>query len=1308
MPILTNEDEIAIRSIFEEDETNVFTYRSRSLIAETISGNEMNFSGFSGDVYSFNRSSADSLTITTLTDQGPNDLRIWASDNGGHISIDGVDSSLPVFFYGDIGNDTFDITSNGNHTIYGRAGDDTLSGSGGNDLITGDEGNDTIAGGAGDDRLYGGWGTDNISAGLGNDLINGGDGNDTLNGDAGTDYLIGGAGDDVLYGGDDDDRLDGNDGNDSLYGGAGNDQMTGLAGEDLLRGGDGDDLMFGGTENDILYGNAGNDDIRGQLGDDILYGGLGDDILFGRDGVDQVFGEDGNDTIVWSYLDVNDTIDGGAGTDTLKIDGDDVSTVDLSALNISGIEIIDLENLNGFEQINELIINLSDIAAISDTNSLQILYGAADTVTINQMNSGNFVGTSVIDGVTFDQYSRDGSDVYIQSGGTVNFTESAVANDDFFSATEETPFTFTVSDLLTNDVNIQNPTQSLQIVNISSPGRGTLSQSGDSYTYTGNTNLIGDDTLTYTIQDELGNTDTATITISVENVNDAPIARDDDFDAESGTQISGNIFADNGNGADVDPDNESFSLQQTGVFATDKGNTITLNADGSFTYTPGNNFFGTDQFSYTITDVGGLSDTATIFFDITAPETSPPPPVSDVIFKIDDNDDIPNDPSINSDGPYENKTLGVNFTTASDVGTRQVIFEQGGGTRGFNIYIENGELVYSAYNYAEENWGFKEIRTPIGADQTSTATLVFEGAFPADGTITAYLDGVEVGIETGVGLLYNHNGPNVGFSNGTVYSGTNSNATNPFLGEVNSVIQSNSALDPADLDTFEESLQITQYVPVLALENPTVTTVIDDPAINDDGPYAEKTVGATFTTAADVTSTQMIFEQGGTVRGINIFIENGNVYAAVWNKAEENWGYREISANVDANTTYTLELVMDGALPANGSFTVYLNGTQIGQFNDVGYLYSHPGDIGFGRMEDGTVIHDSSVGGSGLDFMGDLEKIVEYNDALSPDLIPQLDAYLSGISDSPVIDLTGAGGASIGINGSVGSDNIDGTNDSDTMSGGDGHDQIYGFGGDDVISGDGGDDLLVGSAGNDTLDGGDGDDRLVGGHGNDILNGSAGNDRLEGNRGDDTINGGEGNDLIFGHHENDLISGGLGSDSINAGQGDDTVYGDEGNDVIEGFDGNDHLFGGAGSDDIFGQNGDDILTGGLGDDRLFGGAGNDMLIADEGLDILEGGIGSDTFALSVIDGNIDQVKDFDLAGGEADILQISDILTGFDPLSSNIEDFVSLRYWHANRTDLKINADGIGNDFETVALVLGSDFSGLSAQDLVDSGSLIV
>ncbi len=104
------------------------------------------------------------------------------------------------------------------------------------------------------------------------------------------------------------------------------------------------------------------------------------------------------------------------------------------------------------------------------------------------------------------------------------------------------------------------------------------------------------------------------------NANTAPTGNDDDF---SGTEDSPIVVAapgvlDN----DTDPTNDQLSVLLPPI--TDVANgTLVLETDGSFTYTPNNNFNGTDSFEYLVTDGNGGVGTATVMLTVAAENDVP-------------------------------------------------------------------------------------------------------------------------------------------------------------------------------------------------------------------------------------------------------------------------------------------------------------------------------------------------------------------------------------------------------------------------------------------------------------------------------------------------------------------------------------------------------------------------------------------------------------------------------------------------------------------------------------------------------------
>lgn len=166
-----------------------------------------------------------------------------------------------------------------------------------------------------------------------------------------------------------------------------------------------------------------------------------------------------------------------------------------------------------------------------------------------------------------------------------------------------------------------------------------------------------------------------------------------------------------------------------------------------------------------------------------------------------------------------------------------------------------------------------------------------------------------------------------------------------------------------------------------------------------------------------------------------------------------------------------------------------------------------------------------------------------------------------------------------------------------------------------------------------------------------------------------------------------LITGTSGDDHLVAGNGDDFVYAGSGSDIVDGGEGN------------------DILNGDSGNDTLYGGDGNDILYGDAGADTLFGGSGSDFFAF--FDGDIgtgtDAISDFSVA--EGDVLDISDLLSGYDPLTEAITDFVQI-IESGTSSFIRIDANGGGDSFQTVAIVLNT--AGITdEQVLLDNGTLV-
>lgn len=131
----------------------------------------------------------------------------------------------------------------------------------------------------------------------------------------------------------------------------------------------------------------------------------------------------------------------------------------------------------------------------------------------------------------------------------------------------------------------------------------TLDSNG-SWTFTPATNYNGDvPTVTYWVSDG-ETTSTASLTITVDPINDAPVAANDTVVTDEGTPVQFDVLD---NDTDVDDDQLFVSSASNGT-----NGQVTINADGSITYTPNAGFAGEDTFTYDVSDGNGGTDTATV------------------------------------------------------------------------------------------------------------------------------------------------------------------------------------------------------------------------------------------------------------------------------------------------------------------------------------------------------------------------------------------------------------------------------------------------------------------------------------------------------------------------------------------------------------------------------------------------------------------------------------------------------------------------------------------------------------------------
>jgi len=294
--------------------------------------------------------------------------------------------------------------------------------------------------------------------------------------------------------------------------------------------------------------------------------------------------------------------------------------------------------------VNDESVAVDDTAAVTEGDSTEIDVLANDTdsdstldyTNVTVLSSPTF-GTAVV-GATGITYTHDSSENFTDSftyeiadgaGGsdiatvviTVNADNDApVANDDSATTNEDVAVTV---DVLANDTDIEGDT--LAVVSVTLPGNGTAVDNGDgTITYTPDLNFTGTDAFSYHASDGLDDSNIATVTITVNSVNDAPVAVDDNYTTDEDTTLVIAAPGILGNDSDADGD----ALIASPVSGLSNGSAV-VGADGSISYTPDANFHGTDSFTYVVNDGTVDSNIATVTITVNS--------VNDAPVAVDDN-----------------------------------------------------------------------------------------------------------------------------------------------------------------------------------------------------------------------------------------------------------------------------------------------------------------------------------------------------------------------------------------------------------------------------------------------------------------------------------------------------------------------------------------------------------------------------------------------------------------------------------------------------------------------------------------------
>nr|WP_256834456.1 DUF4347 domain-containing protein [Pseudomonas oleovorans] len=281
------------------------------------------------------------------------------------------------------------------------------------------------------------------------------------------------------------------------------------------------------------------------------------------------------------------------------------------SITLAGADRVAVESLfnkNGSASTSGTSYNL---AAADDWNSVITGGNIADVtnaitvanVPVPVINSSTYdaaTGTLTVSGSGFTPLSGASNDIIAskftvtgQAGATYTLTDTANVE-----ITSGTSFTLTLS------VTDRNALQ--EVLN----RNGTSSTGGTTYNLAAAEDWLAGADAAVVIADMTGNG------ITVSNANSAPVANNDSYSLNEDSSLTGGSVLTN----DADADGNTLTAS---LVSGPAHGTLTLNANGTFSYTPSANFHGTDSFTYRAHDGSAYSNVATVTLTIAAVNDAP-------------------------------------------------------------------------------------------------------------------------------------------------------------------------------------------------------------------------------------------------------------------------------------------------------------------------------------------------------------------------------------------------------------------------------------------------------------------------------------------------------------------------------------------------------------------------------------------------------------------------------------------------------------------------------------------------------------
>ena len=267
------------------------------------------------------------------------------------------------------------------------------------------------------------------------------------------------------------------------------------------------------------------------------------------------------------------------------------------------------------ENLNVEVASTGD-AEIVDTSDVSITKGTGGDRTVTVTPNANQHGGPIKIRLTVEDGDHEKNVLPYEFFVTVTpVKDDPVAKDTAVTTAEETAAVIDVSSLISDNDLLTDPGEALtvSVEDVNKPSVGSVSVAEKQITYTPALDWNGVVSFKYTVKDASGASDEGLITVTVTQVNDAPVAKDDkDIAFVEDTPKAIDVLA---NDSDVDMDGAlnaapgdeelAVSVSEEGLM-TPKHGTVS-EVDNKIVYTPADNFNGTDEFEYYVSD-GVLQD----------------------------------------------------------------------------------------------------------------------------------------------------------------------------------------------------------------------------------------------------------------------------------------------------------------------------------------------------------------------------------------------------------------------------------------------------------------------------------------------------------------------------------------------------------------------------------------------------------------------------------------------------------------------------------------------------------------------------